>query len=493
MGFFDSLVGGIGEALGSFSDFSSNLFGSSSGGAGGGGSSGKSGGSSFLDWFDLSGPVGMEGTNDRRDVAKVEGLLGKTGHLDLSKTDGATGYFDARTDQATRQFQKDHGLKVDGLLNPGGSTISTMHDRFAPAAARPATGGTKPAPDYMSIEQNRPAKRLPSTLIGERPAARAKPSPLAPRPVAPKPLGVAIRPTPKPKPLGVAPKPARKPAWPDRPPLNLLEQPRPEVSAEAVASNRRTVEFLRTTTDDGDLPKFIAEGAQSGARGRAEVDNLFEQIHERDPKRAASLKAKVQKLAPDYRDEPRRRFDINKLAPPDKRPYDEILAETRRTGKVPKGAQTRTFEDLFSRDPQRRYEAQKYTYDNLELGRELREGKTGPLSTPADTENATETRESGTQMARVGPLDDSPRTDRRPADPSIFDAMRLQRIQRRSTSSIRTHISAHRRSIRINSDKLLRATNDEQRSQLRRAISVHQREINKFINELRSRGVEDHD
>ena len=74
----------------------------------------------------LSAPVGEQGRNNRRDVAKTEKLLGHTGDLDLKQTKGPTGYWGMRTQDATRKFQKRHGLKVDGQINPGGETIRTL-------------------------------------------------------------------------------------------------------------------------------------------------------------------------------------------------------------------------------------------------------------------------------------------------------------------------------------------------------------------------------
>lgn len=74
----------------------------------------------------LQDSVGVDGTNRRRDVAKVESLLGRTGDLDLSQTDGVTGFVGLRLDEAIRRFQKRHGLKVDGHVAPGGETITTL-------------------------------------------------------------------------------------------------------------------------------------------------------------------------------------------------------------------------------------------------------------------------------------------------------------------------------------------------------------------------------
>ena len=74
----------------------------------------------------LKAPVGDTGQNSRRDVAKTEQLLGQAGTLDLKKTDGPTGYWGTRTSHATKAFQKQNGLKVDGQINPGGETIRAL-------------------------------------------------------------------------------------------------------------------------------------------------------------------------------------------------------------------------------------------------------------------------------------------------------------------------------------------------------------------------------
>jgi peptidoglycan hydrolase-like protein with peptidoglycan-binding domain len=76
--------------------------------------------------YHIRAPIGMAGLNDRRDVARVERLLGRAGVLDLDETDGVTGYAGLRLDEAIRGFQKRHGLKVDGQINPGGETITAL-------------------------------------------------------------------------------------------------------------------------------------------------------------------------------------------------------------------------------------------------------------------------------------------------------------------------------------------------------------------------------
>jgi len=99
----------------------------------------------FKNPFQIRNVVGMEGMNSRRDVAKVESLLGCAVALDLAKTDGVTGFFGARTDDAVRKFQKDRGLKVDGLISPNGPAVKTLSAesgdytplRLLPSASKP--------------------------------------------------------------------------------------------------------------------------------------------------------------------------------------------------------------------------------------------------------------------------------------------------------------------------------------------------------------------
>ncbi|NQU58988.1 MAG: peptidoglycan-binding protein [Rhodospirillales bacterium] len=46
--------------------------------------------------------------------------------MDQGKTDGPTGYFGSRLEDAVNGYQKDGGLKVDGHLNPKGETIGAL-------------------------------------------------------------------------------------------------------------------------------------------------------------------------------------------------------------------------------------------------------------------------------------------------------------------------------------------------------------------------------
>ena len=74
----------------------------------------------------ISQSVGMDGKNERTDVAVAEKLLHANGVLDTNQTKGPTGYFGMRAERAIRTFQKDRGLKVGGLMLPNGPTITAL-------------------------------------------------------------------------------------------------------------------------------------------------------------------------------------------------------------------------------------------------------------------------------------------------------------------------------------------------------------------------------
>lgn len=80
----------------------------------------------FSDPFHPAAAVGSRGRNAPNDVANLEGLLRLAGDMDLAPTDGPTGYFGARLDDATRAFQRRKGLAVDGAVHPGGETLRAL-------------------------------------------------------------------------------------------------------------------------------------------------------------------------------------------------------------------------------------------------------------------------------------------------------------------------------------------------------------------------------
>ncbi|MBN2752106.1 MAG: hypothetical protein JXQ84_05295 [Rhodospirillaceae bacterium] len=86
----------------------------------------------------------------------VERRIGRTGHYQPLK-DGPSGYVSNSPDEAIRGFQGDNSLNVDGVLNPGGPTISTLEK---------AVGGRwKPSPAVKTL--NLPEDFLGGTIDNE--------------------------------------------------------------------------------------------------------------------------------------------------------------------------------------------------------------------------------------------------------------------------------------------------------------------------------------
>lgn len=79
------------------------------------------------DPFSLHGSVGRSGAdNHRPDVAKAETFLNQAGYYQPMTEDGPGGYHNGGLDKSIRDFQRDNGLAVDGVLKPGGPTITAL-------------------------------------------------------------------------------------------------------------------------------------------------------------------------------------------------------------------------------------------------------------------------------------------------------------------------------------------------------------------------------
>ncbi|MFM7347809.1 MAG: hypothetical protein ACKO1J_20855, partial [Tagaea sp.] len=100
------------------------------------------------DWFDLSDEVSFEKPNNRHDALNVESLLGYGGYLDLDRGGGAMGLGPRRLEEPLKAFQEKNGLKVDGLLRPGGPTITKMKQLYGKAFA----GSPAPTPAMMDVQ-----------------------------------------------------------------------------------------------------------------------------------------------------------------------------------------------------------------------------------------------------------------------------------------------------------------------------------------------------
>ena len=92
--------------------------------------------------FVIDQTVGPFGRNAPDDIRALQKRLAKLDRFDLSVTGGADGYPGQRLIDSIKSFQKDAGLKTDGLITPGGPT-----ERALSSASKPTTqGAAKPAP-----------------------------------------------------------------------------------------------------------------------------------------------------------------------------------------------------------------------------------------------------------------------------------------------------------------------------------------------------------
>lgn len=71
----------------------------------------------------IASSVGPNGKNDPADVAKLQDALVTQGAMDPKN---ATGYIGTPTTTAINTFQKNAGLKVDGVITPGGPTEAAL-------------------------------------------------------------------------------------------------------------------------------------------------------------------------------------------------------------------------------------------------------------------------------------------------------------------------------------------------------------------------------
>lgn len=85
----------------------------------------------------ISSPVGLAGTNVKRDVLVVQHLLNRAGGRMPLQEDGVAG---RRTIDAIRTYQKTvlHYPHPDARVDPGGRTLRSLASRAAPRAATPA-------------------------------------------------------------------------------------------------------------------------------------------------------------------------------------------------------------------------------------------------------------------------------------------------------------------------------------------------------------------
>lgn len=194
----------------------------------------------------LKSPVGDMGQNNRRDVAKAEQLLGNAGTLDLKKTDGPTGYWGARTSGATKTFQKQNNLKVDGQINPDGETIHALSklggQAIGTVTQRHVTHQTPRHPGQAARD---PGPGVMQHLEGHHSYPRGN--------------------------KGVD-----------------------EITEDVVSENARAAHYLASQKGIGDFSKFVADGIElDGDKAIAEASDLYHQTSEMNQEQADALIKKI--------------------------------------------------------------------------------------------------------------------------------------------------------------------------------------------------------
>lgn len=184
--------------------------------------------------FKLHGSVGGSGTeNHRPDVAQVETFLNRAGYYKPLTEDGPTGWHNSELDRSVRKFQKDNGLAVDGVLKPGGPTITALQGRIGGQPDRTAGGfarGPRAGQDFD------PLAGLPKPP--KPPAGFGAPQPQAVQPAWPSP-GIA----PALNQLALAALPPFPQPEPPKPPiLTGGEEPKPSPPPIPVPKPRPTPE-----------------------------------------------------------------------------------------------------------------------------------------------------------------------------------------------------------------------------------------------------------
>ena len=186
------------------------------------------------------------------DVLNVKKALGGLGFYKTPDF-GRTPYPDSDLFDGLKSFQKSNGLKPDGMMKPDGPTETGLNKSLLNSGI-----GNK----LFQHEPGRSPLHWPSGRSGAESV------------------------TPK----LIMPLPERQ---------KLPEQSFP-VSSESTASNRRTVDAMMKSSDDGDLPHLFADSlGTTKPKAVSEYGDFMGQLRERDPDRAARFEKAVMDKLPE--------------------------------------------------------------------------------------------------------------------------------------------------------------------------------------------------
>ena len=248
------------------------------------------------DPFKLQGTVAPSGgDNTRPDVAKVQTLLGRAGYLDLGQ-DGPSGYPNPNTDKATRDFQKDNGLQVDGVLKPNGPTIAKLGGLLgggAEPASKPSNivegewdwmdkkrmPDLRPAPQPVDKPANNGWDALIRILNRDRPELKPTPPRLPPSipngSDSPEEGGIT----------GTLPRPQQNDPYPGH-----------TINQEGIDANQAYAEMLVRDTDPSQSARMLKPAIDDyGDQGRGDVADLLARFQKIDGGKAEDLRRELHK------------------------------------------------------------------------------------------------------------------------------------------------------------------------------------------------------
>ncbi|MCR6629232.1 MAG: peptidoglycan-binding protein [Magnetospirillum sp.] len=84
-----------------------------------------------MSWFSLNKAMGTNYTVDPGDIVSTKTALNQLGYYDVPPHRGIDDWTDDAMFNGIKAFQKDNGLKVDGLMRPGGPTEQAINTGLA--------------------------------------------------------------------------------------------------------------------------------------------------------------------------------------------------------------------------------------------------------------------------------------------------------------------------------------------------------------------------
>ncbi|MDV7340062.1 hypothetical protein RYZ26_10695 [Terasakiella sp. A23] len=223
----------------------------------------------FSNMFRVGKTISQDANADPNDVLNTKNALAQTGDYQVPDF-GITDVPDMGMIDGLKSFQQKNGLKVDGVMKPGGPTESKMADVLATQGG----DGVDPQSPKKPINP-KPGKIDPLTGL---------PEVKMPKPKTP---GKGLW-----EPVGQAPKPVTTP-WFQSPKV----QPLPD---EDHSANTRALDGMLQYTKNGSLPALFADSLKTGdEKAVNEFANFMQQLNARKPERAAAFEQEVMSKLPE--------------------------------------------------------------------------------------------------------------------------------------------------------------------------------------------------